>query len=146
MIRIVVDRFYDNGEATIGIMMTDGKFEAFTLEDEKRTKKVNGETRIPAGLYSIDFQKIVTPKTKAYRRKYDWFSFHLEIKDVSGFTNVYLHVGNYDTDTDGCVLLGTTADSDSGVIGRSTKAFKRFYEKISSGLERGDEVSIRILN
>lgn len=144
--RIVVDRFYDNGDATIGIMMVDSKFEAFTLEDEKRTKKVNGETRIPAGLYFIEFQKIVTPKTKSYRNRYEWFTFHLEIKKVSGFTNVYLHVGNYDTDTDGCILLGTTADSDSGVIGRSTKAFKRFYEKVSEVLEAGEQVSIRVLN
>ncbi len=144
--RILVDRFYDNGDATIGIMMVDTKFEAFTLEDEKRTKKVNGETRIPAGLYFVDFQKIVTPKTKAYRRKYDWFTFHLQIKGVSGFTNVYLHIGNYDTDTDGCVLLGTTANSENGTIGRSLKAFKRFYEKVSKVLEAGEQVSIRIIN
>ena len=144
--RILVDRFYDNGDATIGVMMVDTKFEAFTLEDEKRTKKVNGETRIPAGLYFVEFQKIVTPKTISYRGRYDWFTFHLHIKNVPGFTNVYLHVGNYDTDTDGCVLLGTTADSDNGTIGRSVKAFERFYKKVSPVLEIGEQVSIRILN
>ena len=144
--RIVVDRFYDNGEATLGTMLIEGKFEAFTLEDEARTKKVNGETRIPAGLYFIDFQKIVTPKTKSYRNRYDWFSFHLEIKNVPGFTNVYLHVGNYDSDTDGCVLVGSTADSDNGSIGRSTPTFKRFYAKVKSALEAGEQVSLRILN
>jgi len=144
--RILVDRFYDNGDATIGVMMIDTKFEAFTLEDERRTKKVNGETRIPAGLYFVEFQKIVTPKTNMYRRKYEWFTFHLQIKNVEGFTNVYLHIGNYDTDTDGCVLLGSTADSDSGTIGRSTKTFKRFYKKVSTALEAGEQVSMRIIN
>ena len=144
--RIVVDRFYDNGDATIGVMMVDSKFQAFTLEDEKRTKKVAGETRIPAGLYFIDFQKIVTPKTKSYRNRYDWFTFHLEIKNVPGFTNIYFHVGNYDTDTDGCVLLGSTADSDNGTIGRSVKTFKKFYQKVSPILETGEQVRIRILN
>lgn len=144
--RIVVDRFYDNGQSTIGMMLIEGKFEAFTLEDEARTKKVAGETRIPAGLYFVEFQKIVTPKTISYRNRYDWFTFHIQIKNVPGFTNVYIHVGNYDTDTDGCVLLGSTADSDNGSIGRSTPTFKRFYEKVSKVLEAGEQVSLRILN
>ena len=144
--RLVLDRTYDNGKSTIGVLNIEGKFEAFTLEDKQRTKKVMGETRIPAGLYFIEYQKIVTPKTLAYRKRYDWFTFHLHIKNVPGFTNVYLHVGNYDTDTDGCVLLGLAADSELGTIGKSAKAFKKFYLKVSKELDSGEQVSLRILN
>lgn len=144
--RLVLDRSLDMDHATIGVLLNENKFEAFTLEDEQRTKKVNGETRIPAGLYFIKFQKIVTPKTISYRNRYDWFSFHLQIMNVPGFTNVYLHVGNYDTDTDGCVLLGLTADAELGTIGKSVKAFKSFYLKVAPILEKGEQVSLRILN
>jgi len=144
--RLLLDRAYDNGNATIGVLTREGKFEVFTLEDEKRTKKISGETRIPAGLYFIKFQKIVTPKTIAYRKRYDWFSFHLQIMNVAGFTNVYIHVGNYDTDTDGCVLLGLSADADKGTIGKSALAFKQLYLKVAPVLEAGEQVSLRILN
>ena len=36
-------------DATNGMLFVDGVFEAFTLEDEVRDKKIKGETAIPLG-------------------------------------------------------------------------------------------------
>lgn len=91
------------------------------------------ETRIPAGTYTLDIQKAETPLTLKYRAKYSWFINHLEIKNVPNFVGVYIHIGNFDADSAGCVLLGDNADNNvigPGSITNSTQAFKRFYTQV----------------
>jgi hypothetical protein len=139
--KFILQRFSDNRDSTLGVMLKVydlGKgeatvFQGYTLEDESRVHKQPGETRIPAGSYSIDLQLIDTPLTLKYRAKYPWFKKHLEIKNVPGFKGVYIHIGNFDADTAGCVLLGDNADNNvigPGSISNSTAAFKRFYENV----------------
>lgn len=135
----ILQRFSDNRDSTLGILLkvletAQGKktvFQGYTLEDEYRADKVLEETRIPAGTYQLDIQKTETPLTLKYRAKYPWFKNHLEIKNVPSFIGVYIHIGNFDADTAGCVLLGDNADNNTigpGSISNSTAAFKRFYE------------------
>jgi len=103
------------------------------LEDEYRDEKVMKETRIPAGTYQVDIQQTDTPLTLKYQAKYPWFKKHLEIKKVPGFTGVYLHIGNFDADSAGCILVGDNADNNiigPGSISNSTASFKRFYESV----------------
>jgi hypothetical protein len=106
-------------------------FQGYTLEDEYREIKRAFETRIPAGIYKIDIQQADTPLTMKYRDKYPWFKKHLEIKNVPGFVGVYLHIGNFDADSAGCILLGDNSDNNTigpGSVSNSTACFKRFYE------------------
>ena len=137
----ILQRFSDNRDSTLGILLKVldtnlGKktvFQAYTLEDEYREQKRAFETRIPAGTYKIDIQQADTPLTLKYRTKYNWFKKHLEIKNVPGFVGVYLHIGNTDADTAGCLLLGDVASNNiigDGSISNSTQAFKRFYESV----------------
>jgi hypothetical protein len=130
--------------------VTQGKkFQCFTLEDEARTVKVFGETRIPAGRYTI--------KIKAYGGFHNRYTkrfgaFHrgmLHITDVPGFTDVLLHIGNDDDDTAGCLLVGTSARENvvkAGLISDSTRAYKRIYEKIIEELLAGEEVFINYID
>lgn len=141
MINFILQRFSDNRDSTLGILVKiletgQGKktvFQGYTLEDEYRDEKVMKETRIPAGTYTLDIQPIDTPLTLKYRAKYPWFKKHLEIKNVPGFVGVYMHIGNFDADSAGCILLGDNADNNvigPGSISNSTAAFKRFYENV----------------
>src|SRR5688572_15576827 len=125
----LLQRFSDNRSSTIGLLFKKGipfPFECYTLEDEFRESKVSGETRIPAGTYKIVLQKNETPKTLQYRKKYPWFKHHVMIENVPGFVGIYIHIGNDDKDTDGCLLLGDSADNNKvgpGTIHNSTVAF-----------------------
>lgn len=47
-----------------------------------------------------------------------------EINGVEGHTNILFHVGNYDSDSEGCVLLGIRRDGDM-ILG-SKLAFDQF--------------------
>ena len=137
----ILQRYSDNRDSTLGILLkvleiAQGKkttFQSYTLEDEQRDIKVSGETRIPAGIYTVDRQPLDTPLTLKYRQKYPWFKNHLEVKSVPGFKGIYIHVGNYDENSDGCILLGDIADNNvlsPGSVMKSTEAFRRFYESV----------------
>lgn len=136
----VLQRYSDSGESTLGLLLLDGVLQGYTLEDEARTIKVAGETRIPAGLYELKLRQELTPLTQKYRARFPWFEWHVEITNVPGFTNVYVHVGNDDDDTDACVLLGDTANNNrvhTGFIGESAPAYERWYKSKLAQLKAG---------
>lgn len=144
--KLLLHRILSGEDATIGYLEVDGKFFCFTCEDEDRKVKVSGETRIPWGSYLIEQRKVLSPMTTRYRQKYDWFEWHLELQNVPNFTNVYIHIGNTDDDTDGCILVGETADCVNMFVGRSTSAFKALYQKICAALNNGEKVWIEIID
>jgi len=142
-------RFSDNGNDTIGILFVDGKFFSFTLEDESRPVKVKGETRIPKGIYQLGLQKADTPMTLKYREKYPFFKHHIEVRNVPGFTGIYIHPGNNDQHTDGCLLLGDNVTNNTiapGTLANSVNAWKRLYERLYPLLDKGGQATIEILD
>ncbi len=143
MIKIL--RYSDNGDSTLGLTLIDGKFFCYTLEDEEREIKIKGETRIPEGVYKLGIRQGLTPMTKKYQNRYDWFENHIENLHIPNFKYVYIHIGNYERDTAGCLLLGDAPNNNQikkGKVGESTNAFKRFYEKIFPKLKAGEEILI----
>lgn len=150
-LNLLLQRYSDNGNSTQGLLFelenNDLKFLNYTLEDENREVKIKGETCIPDGLYEIKFRKVLSPKTESYRNKFDWFTWHLEVQDVEGFEHIYIHIGNTEKDTDGCILVQDTANNNQikkGFNGESTPAFKRFYNKLKRVLEEGERVYIQV--
>lgn len=154
--QLTLQRYSDNRQSTQGLLFksimkgSEKKLHlmCYTLEDEYRDEKVMAETRIPAGLYEVDFNKADTPLTKKYKARFPgFFTYHLEVKNVKGFTGVYLHLGNSDLDSMGCILTGDAADNNSvspGTITNSTIAFTRVYKEIAGVLEAGEKVFIEI--
>jgi len=140
---LVLKRKRNNGDTTIG-NLRDGFLSMHTLEDEPREVKVKGETRIKAGTYEILERKVISPKTKKYRNRFPWFNWHLELQDVPNFKYVYIHIGNKDEDTDGCILVGEEASGNR--IIRSTEAFSRLYHYIMGALNSGERVFISIID
>lgn len=122
---MILQRFFNDSKMTLGILYFGDTF-FYVLEDTKRDKKIKGQTRIPAGIYEVDKLKVLTPKTEQYRTKYSWFDFHIHIKNVPNFKNVYIHIGNTHRDTEGCLLIGNKATK--GAIEESAKAFRQFYK------------------
>lgn len=137
-------RYNHREDSTNGMLLVDGKFECYTLEDERRAVKVSGETAIPHGHYKIQARRDITPLTKSYRNRYDFFDYHFEIMDVPNFERIYIHVGNWDEDTEGCILVGKGAEDD--YIGQSSLAFSSLYRKMKSARDAGEDISIEIHN
>ena len=146
MIKYLYQRLAYGKDSSYGVLFKpDQSQQCFIIEDEPRDVKVDGETRIPSGTYEIKQRKVLSGLTKRYRQKYDWFTWHLELQDVPNFTYCYFHVGNFESNSDGCLLC------NYNVVGRkefhggnSTQAFKDFYEEVTLLLESGEKVFIEI--
>lgn len=128
---------------TVSRLTVNAAFECWTLEDEGRVVKVPGETRIPAGRFRIVLRK-EGPMHERYAKRFG--AMHkgmLWIQDVPGFEFIYIHIGNTDEDTRGCLLVGERY-SDAGTLMGSERAYRRLYARIAAALECGEPVWITI--
>lgn len=152
MLDHLLQRYSDNAESSLGLFLlrepTGLRFLCYTLEDESRAVKVKGETRIDAGIYDLVLRQELTPLTKQYRDRFsDWFSWHVQIAGLPRHTDVYIHVGNKDDDSDACVLLGDTVNNnrwDDGFIGASVAAYRRWYTSVVPRMALGEPARIEI--
>lgn len=121
---VTIWRKYRKDGYTIGRVYIDGVFFCNSLEDTDRgleqymsvgeimTKKLAGQTAIPAGDYKI--ARTYSPRFKRLVP---------QIMNVKGFAGVRVHAGNTAADTEGCVLLG-----DNTQVGRLANSRKRVTE------------------
>jgi len=117
--------------ATMGILLIDGVFTCWTLEDVVRPVKIPGETAIPAGRYDVRlslsqrFQKVLP-----------------EVLAVPGFTGIRMHAGNTQADTHGCVLVGRIRAYDR--VEESKLALMNVMEHLRRATTAGDPIAITI--
>ena len=143
-----VIRFSSGTDSTNGILLnkTSNKFLAYTLEDEYRSEKKYGETRIPDGTYKLGLRKVGGYHAKYSKRFTDIHTGMLHVLNVPGFEYILIHCGNTDEHTAGCLLVGDSQENNQitkdGFIGKSTQAYKRIYPPIAKALEGGEEVTI----
>jgi len=142
---IALQRLGYNEVRTQGVLYINGKMVGFTLEDTKRNVKIKGETRIPAGRY------LVTLRTEGgmhpkYKAKYPFHKGMLWLRNVPLFEYIYIHTGNNDDHTAGCLLVGLTADMDDNLISDSVKAYGQIYPIIAEAIEKGETVYIHVID
>ena len=117
--------------ATMGLLLIDGVFTCWTLEDVVREVKIPGETAIPAGRYDVRlslsqrFQKVLP-----------------EVLAVPGFTGIRIHAGNTQADTHGCVLVGRVRVYDR--VEESKLALMNVMEHLRRATTAGDPITLTI--
>ena len=152
---LLLTRMSTGDESTLGAMFDvdefaevemEHQFRCFTMEDQPNEPKVPGETRIPAGRYKIEL-RTEGGMTKRYARKFDWHRGMLWLRDIPDFTFVYIHYGNFERDTDGCILVGDGAQSnvlEDGMVMSSVVAYTRLYAEIIEAIDASEEVWITV--
>lgn len=147
--KLTLQRFSGGKESTLGTLSIDGKFQVFTIEDEYRTVKVKGETRIPSGTYKIILRK-EGGKHEDYKKKFPLtHRGMLWLQDVPNFQYILIHIGNTDIDSQGCILIGDSASqnvTERGSIAGSGSAYQRIYPDIAKILEAGGIVTIEVFD
>jgi hypothetical protein len=143
---ITLDRIFNGKDSTIGVLRMEG-FACFICEDEHRVIKVPGETRIPAGTYDIKL-RTEGNLSKKYASLYQDHKGMLWLQDVIGFQWIYIHTGNTDDHTEGCLLTGYGCDLDAtqggGYVNRSVEAYKKLYSLVAPKILAGERVQIVI--
>jgi len=147
--KLEVLRFNSSDDFTTGLLfdVTDNvrSFLCYTLEDEARTEKKWGETRIPAGTYKLTLRSEGGFHTR-YLAKFgaDFHKGMIYVNEVPNFEYILWHIGNDDDDTAGCLLVGKT--SQDNFIGSSTAAYKEIYPPIRDAILSGEEVSVKYID
>lgn len=149
MIDYILHRHCSRSDATLGALFrirNDGtpEFHCYTLEDEHRDIKVAKETRIPAGRYRLALRDSGGMHDKYKTR----FAFHrgmLWLSNVPGFEWIYIHPGNTDEHTEGCILVGQVADSRGQMrVDSSVAAYTDLYQEIAGLIEQGEVVMVDV--
>lgn len=134
-------RFKSRGDYTIGgifehkSMLAMPNFLCFSLEDEFRKEKIKKETRIKFGRYKLEL-RTEGGLTKKYARKFP--TMHqgmIWLREVPDFKWVYIHVGNTDDDTEGCIVVGNGAIVDR--LTNSVDAYNFIYPKMVASIKSG---------
>lgn len=131
-----ITRFSGGEESTLGLLFVDNRFFCYTLEDQFNEPKIPGETRIPPGRYQIKLRTDGGMHTR-YGERFDFHVGMLWLQDVPGFTFIYMHVGNKDDDSEGCILTGdgqVQNVTEQGQVSSSVSAYTRLYKAIIRAL------------
>lgn len=140
-------RYSTSPEATLGFLYQDTQFFCYTLEDTYRAVKVQGETRIPGGIYPVTLRK-EGRLHDLYRKKWGWHQDGmLWVRNVPNFEYVYFHPGNTHENTDGCILVGDTVNNNQvqkGYLSASSVAYSRLYQGVAPYIAASGSVELVI--
>jgi hypothetical protein len=98
----------------------DGKRLCYTLEHAYQQPNEPWMPKLPKGTYVCQF---------GYHRLSNGPFATFEITNVPGHSGILFHTGNYNDDSEGCVLLGTGIDND--MLVESKEAFDKFMSRLS---------------
>lgn len=154
--KLKVKRIYNCKSYCIGRLYINEEYFCDTLEDTDRgldktmslaqikAAKVPGATAIPKGTYAITM-RVQSPKFSAYkyRNQYGFCNGYLpRLLGVPGYEGVLIHIGNYATQTDGCLLCGK--NTIKGRVTQSTDTFRALYQKLLDADKKNEVISITI--
>lgn len=99
----------------MGYLVADGKAICYTLELPWKDNS-NNISCIPTGTYKGILR---------YDKKDGW---RIQLDNVPNRTGVQIHMGNYTTQIEGCVLVGTEAKVDNCTVVNSAAAYAKLKE------------------
>lgn len=126
---VEIKRIESSSQATLGVLLVDGKAVCWTLEEPWRGNRKEISC-IPEGRYRLSLDYSPSRKRKLWT-----------IRDVPGRSYIRIHTGNTALDTEGCPLTGTSPGMLNGqraVLG-SREAFAEFMNEMS-GMDRAEIV------
>jgi hypothetical protein len=146
---MVVDRYPSQKDWTLSEFFIDSIRRGVGVEDEYREIKVNGETRVDAGIYPLGFR--YSPKfSKSYYR--DDLGYLNPIKTKRFYKEheliwimytprheyVLIHWGNTDDDTDACYIVGSNFASFDGQrgVGGSRVKYTEIYPVLFQAMQK----------
>jgi hypothetical protein len=143
---LVLKRRRHDDRATQGELWLAGERICYTLENRPPLEpgiKEPGRSRIPAGVWPLSL-RYEGGFHRRYTQKYAWHEAMIEIK-LPGWQYVLFHIGNYHSDTAGCVLVGSTlgeSETKGLAVWSSGDAYARVYPLLLGLAEAGAVLTV----
>jgi len=112
---LTIERKLSSDNCTMGYLIASGEVICYTLELPWKDNS-NNISCIPSGSYNGILRY---DKTDGWR---------IQLENVPNRTGVQIHMGNYTTQTEGCILVGTDAKVDNCSVLNSSTAFSKLKE------------------
>lgn len=126
--RILVDRYISDEDTTLSKLYIDGVYQCDGLEPDYRKNHAAHHSRIPAGIYKLGVRTTGGYHNR-YSKMFPWHKGMLHVLNVEGRKWILHHIGNYHTNTKGCLLVGS-ADEKAMTVWISKNAYKNYYKKV----------------
>lgn len=110
---ITIDRKMNKDNCTIGYLFVNNEPISYTLELPWRDN-ANFISSIPKGTYTGFLR---------YDKSEGW---RIQLSDVTGRSGIQLHIGNYPSEIEGCILMGMEVNVDGCAVFASGKAYANF--------------------
>ena len=110
--RLTIERKLSSESCTMGYLVASGEVLCYTLELPWADNQ-NNISCIPAGTYAGILRY---DKTDGWR---------IQLENVPGRMGVQIHVGNYTSQIQGCVLVGSDASVDNCSVSGSSAAYSK---------------------
>lgn len=125
-------RVAEGKQSTLSQLYINDIFQCYLLEDKIRAVKIQNQTAIPTGNYSLRLNTW-GGKNAEYRQRFP--KVHkgmIEINGLPNFSFVYIHIGNNYTQTAGCPLCGFGFEKVNGdyLVSQSKNAYEMIYPKL----------------
>jgi len=148
---IKLERYSLGQEDTLGRIMIEGKLCCYTLEDAKKDANVKGETCIPTGKYEITLRTAGAMNDTYARRFAAMHKGMLWLRNIPKFEYIFIHIGNTNADTKGCILVGSKPINETNTQTRrsiegSSAAYQTIYPIIAEHISKGGKAFIVIEN
>lgn len=150
---LTLERKWRKDTYSIGKLYINGQLFCNTLEDKDRElyqgmgdtavreKKVYCQTAIPYGRYRVTLD-VQSPKYAAKKQYAKCKGYLPRLLDVPGFDGILIHIGNYASDSCGCILVGE--NTKKGAVLQSTKWFWKLYEILRIADIKGEEIWLTV--
>ena len=139
----------NNGNTTVSILYVKHELQSFVIQNPPKAVKVMKETRLRDGVYPLKIRDNNSAMNERYAKRYGNIHKGMIEIIVPDFINVYFHIGNKSSETDGCPLPNTSVIiKDNEYIGQnSAMAYVDFYTKTIDEIIKGDKfITIKSLD
>lgn len=139
MNKISIIRVKSGKNSTLSHLYLNGIFLCYLLEDRISKTKEAGLTCIPEGNYGLKLNT-TAGMNKTYKVRFP--NFHkgmIQITGIMGFDLVFIHIGNYHSQTKGCPLTGhywQKVNGDYEVL-QSGFVYQLVYQQLLKAMEEG---------
>ena len=143
--RMVLQRYRDDGNVTLGLLYVNEHFYCYTIEDSAASLSEGKPGKIPPGSYAVGFEKAATALTTMYRARFpEWFTRHIQLSGNSH--SAYLYNGSDSRNNHGNIMVSDfpAVQGDNPLAVNPIVTYERLYKYLAEKIYSNIEIVITI--